>query len=259
MTLYSIRKISDTCLKEVTASNLPITLHILEPEYHQDIYTEPIEKAKNSPYGAFQLGDPALIEKQIGRGKQPDYADDIDNIETLEYIGKLQADGSRLTPQDTTNIVALKSVNIRSGYVDLDSARSVSEDYYTGSKRRSGIIKNDLLINSTGDGTIGRVAVYHYDFPAVVDGHVSVIRFKKPEFAWYAAAYLLSDLGQHQIYRYINGSSGQVEIYPQDIARLWVPMTDSVKVEEIANSLKTACERFIEFTETLKLSSAFFG
>ncbi|QDP24300.1 hypothetical protein [Bradyrhizobium cosmicum] len=93
------------------------------------------------------------------------------------------------------------------------------------------MIAGDLLINSTGDGTIGRVAVYDEQFPAVVDGHITIVRLKNPKLAWYIAAYLLSTQGQRQIYRYINGSSGQVEIYPVDIARLWVPFGEQENVK----------------------------
>jgi type I restriction enzyme M protein len=113
-------------------------------------------------------------------------------------------------------------------------------------------MKNDVLINSTGDGTIGRVAVYNQEFPAVVDGHITIVRFKDKDLAWYSAAYLLSEQGQDQIYRYINGSSGQVEIYPQDIARLWIPPRPRDQMKQIGNKLRSACEKHNSFFSDMK-------
>lgn len=114
-------------------------------------------------------------------------------------------------------------------------------------KDRAGVQKNDVLINSTGDGTIGRVAVYDFDFPAIVDGHVTIVRFNKPDLAWYAAAYLLSENGQLQIYRYINGSSGQVEIYPQDLERLWIAPVSQGKLKKMAADFSAAAGQYRTF------------
>ena len=128
----------------------------------------------------------------------------------------------------------------------------MSRKFYTDKKTKSGVEENDLLINSTGDGTIGRVAVYNRWFPAVVDGHITIVRFKDADLAWYVAAYLLSEEGQNQLYRYINGSSGQVEIYPQDIARVWIPPKESQQMKKIATKLRGACKKHDEFFTDIK-------
>lgn len=230
------------------------TNHILEPEFHQDLYRESAIQAQKSPHGAFQIGEVGILTRAANRGKQPEYVDDQDDPETLVFIGKISSDGNRLTEADTRNVAALKSIAIRTGFVDMDSARAVSEEYFNRNKTRSGVIRGDVLINSTGDGTIGRVAVYHYDFPAVVDGHVTILRFHNLELAWYTAAYLLTEAGQHQLYRYINGSSGQVEIYPQDISRLWIPRQSAQRQSDTSSALQQACEQFELFRESMRLS-----
>lgn len=221
--------------------------HIFEPEFHQDVYRSAGERAQAGAHGAFQLGDSEYVSAAPNRGKQPDYVDDLDDPETLRFIGKLTHSGTRLTEVETDNVAALKSVSIRGGYVDLDSARAVSRAYYDKNKARTSVRRGDILINSTGDGTIGRVSVYHYDFPAVVDGHITIVRPREQNMGWYIAAYLLTDPGQHQLYRYINGSSGQVEIYPQDISRLWIPLADPAEMATIGNALATACQAFETF------------
>jgi hypothetical protein len=152
----------------------------------------------------------------------------------------------------------MKSAVVRKGYLDFDLARSVSREFFESKKERCGVKRNDLLINSTGDGTLGRIAVYNQDFPAIVDGHVTIVRFRDPVFAWYAAVYLLSKEGQDQIYRYVNGSSGQVEIYPQDLARLWIPPRSQPVMATMGDKLKTACSQharfFVEMRSALHIS-----
>lgn len=238
--------------------------HIFEPEYHQVIYVDACRNAAKKP-GAMALGDPKLVACYPYRGALPEYADDESDPASLEYEGLVRPDGTVIDAaivdkNPTRAVCALKSIAIRWGYVDLSTARSVSRAFYDKRKTKSGVVTGDLLINSTGDGTIGRVAVYDETFPAVVDGHITIVRLKDPKLAWYIAAYLLSKEGQRQIYRYINGSSGQVEIYPMDIARLWVPLGNKQAVNKIGAKLKAACDKYREFSQdiiqTLNLAEA---
>jgi len=247
MALLTRRQASD-CVLPLESGE---AAHIFEPEFHQDIYVKPIADAQNSKYGAFQILNDGVLKRSPNRGKQPEYADDLDNPASLKFIGKLHSTGKRLTAKDTCNVAALKSVSIRAGYVDIDSGRSVSKEFWTANQERCSVQRGDVLINSTGDGSIGRVAVYHYDFPAVVDGHITILRFQDQALGWYTAAYLMSQAGQRQIYRYINGSSGQVEIYPQDIGRLWIPRRTAKKMAQIVTEFQEACFKFGQFRDNL--------
>ena len=225
--------------------------HIFEPEFHQEKYVNACEKTRELT-GSFQLGDANHLCRAIGRGTQPEYADDETDPDSLLFDGMILSDGKRFVdPTHQINICALKSNCIRNGYIDTSLARSVTRTFYEKHITKAGVTKNDLLINSTGDGTIGRVAVYNYDFPAVVDGHITIVRFKDADLAWYAAAFLLTADGQNQLYRYINGSSGQVEIYPQDISRVWIAPATREKVNKIAKAFKNACEKHDEFYRDL--------
>lgn len=241
--------IANRDFKEILLSldDTDTVMHVFEPEYHQDKYRAPSIRAQHHPNGAFQIKESGILARAISRGRQPVYADDLEENKTLRYVGMVTEDGKQLTSHDTQNIAALKSVAIRSGFVDMDSARCVSGEFYKKYKDRSGVKYGDLLINSTGDGTIGRVAVYHYKYPAVVDGHITILRFSDPSIAWYVSAYLNTDDGQHQIYRYVNGSSGQVEIYPQDIGRLWIPRPTDQEKELLMSILTSATQGFEEF------------
>jgi len=163
----------------------------------------------------------------------------------------IKNDGSTVSDMETTNVCALKSISIRWGFIDFGVARAVDVEFFEKKKAKNSVKKGDVLINSTGDGTIGRVAVYNREHPALVDGHVTIVRFKEEKLAWYSAAYLLSSQGQRQIYRYINGSSGQVEIYPQDIARLWIPSRPEKTIETVSQKFSEAARKYQEFQSDL--------
>jgi hypothetical protein len=62
----------------------------------------------------------------------------------------------------------------------------------------------------------------------------------------------LSNDGQNQLYRYINGSSGQVELYPQDIGRVWVPDVGSSKQAMIGDNFRKACEKHYDFFKDMR-------
>jgi type I restriction enzyme M protein len=253
MAQCAIRKAAESLLSlENKEEALYKNNHILEPEYHQDIYVNVCNNLQKKP-NAFQLTNCKELVGEIHRGIQPKYADDDTDSSTLYWKGMLDETGNIISdPQ--ANVCALKSISIRSGYIDFETARSVSRDFYETNKNRAGIIKNDVLINSTGDGTIGRVAVYDQDFPAIVDGHITILRFNDVNLAWFIAAFLLSDKGQKQIKRYINGSSGQVEIYSQDIGRIWVALPDNKTITTISQRFMNACKAYNKFKFDLKNS-----
>lgn len=255
MPLLTVKMFSDTMLELPQAEGeLEQWNHVFEPEFHQATYVDACLTAAKVP-GAFQLGTPGVLLRYPFRGTQPLYADDDEDPESLEYEGMTTDSGVVLTdPEGKFNVCAIKSAVVRRGYLDFGQARSVSRAFYSAKKSGVAVQKNDLLMNSTGDGTLGRVAIFDKDFPAVVDGHVTIIRFADPDLAWYSAAYLCSDQGQNQIYRYINGSSGQVEIYPQDVARLWVPPQTPTSMKNIADKLRAACSKHSEFYQDMRVA-----
>jgi hypothetical protein len=254
MAQLAIRSISEAILKlDNPDDGLFRVNHILEPEYHQEKYVS-ICRELESVSGSVQIGCSDKLIKAPQRGIQPLYADDETDPDTLNYWGKLNDDGRVISQQESSNVCALKSISIRTGFIDFDTARCVSNEFYIKRKDKAGVQKNDVLINSTGDGTIGRVAVYNEDFPSVVDGHITICRFSDEELAWYIGAYLNSVEGQHQIFRYINGSSGQVEIYPQDIARIWIRPVSTKKVKAYAKSFKEASEQYRLFRRNMRIA-----
>ena len=88
----------------------------------------------------------------------------------------------------------------------------------------------DVLMNSTGWGTIGRANCVLHEQLTVVDNHVTIIRTDTAKCnPLYLSVYLSSPTGLMQTDKWLSGSSGQIELYPSAIARflVYLPSMDS--------------------------------
>ncbi len=113
-------------------------------------------------------------------------------------------------------IKVLRSVNIREMGFSDDRQEFVDNNFYHANPRGY-VAKDDVLINSTGVGTLGRACLVYNDEKYFIDGHItrlSSLSAIKPEFLY---VYLNSKYGQLQINKLYKGSSGQIEIYPEQI------------------------------------------
>jgi type I restriction enzyme, S subunit len=128
------------------------------------------------------------------RGKQPEYADD--------------------------GLPVVNSKHVLRNEVRRDNDKRLAV-YDMGSLL---IHSGDVLINSTGVGTIGRTAAYLHDGRALPDNHVTILRPDDSLDPVYLAVFLNSIAGQLQVEQRLRGSSGQIELYPSDIAefRVWL-------------------------------------
>ncbi len=162
------------------------------------------------------------------RGRQPNYA------------------------EDGLPVVNSKHVRINRVELDDDNRSAVAEPSPVV------IEQGDVLLNGTGVGTIGRAAPYLRKQPALPDNHVTVLRAAGLD-PIYLSVFLNSLPGQLQIERLIKGSSGQIELYPDDIAKIIVwdaPRKTQDKVrdqvlaafalEHKAQSLLDAAKRAVE-------------
>lgn len=106
------------------------------------------------------------------------------------------------------------------------------------------IENGDVLINGTGVGTIGRTAAYLHDTPALPDNHVTILRPHAGAIdPVYLAVYLNAIAGQWQVEKYLRGSSGQIELYPVDIAQFKIclaPDAIQQKIRELVISAFSA-------------------
>lgn len=96
----------------------------------------------------------------------------------------------------------------------------------------------DVLMNGTGVGTIGRTAPYLHTGPAIPDNHITILRPKPGLDAVYLAVFLNSMAGQWQVEQRLRGSSGQLELYPNDIANFKVWMAPAQVQADIRRSVE---------------------
>ena len=147
---------------------------------------------------------------------------------TLEDITTLVSRG--ITPKyaDDTGQIVINQKCIRNHMIDLSFARS----------HRPKVINNkwlqfgDLLINSTGDGTLGRAAqVWFQPHNLTVDSHVTIVRPAAENMIFYIG--LWGTQHEKEIESLHTGSTGQTEL-PRD----------RVKAIELLLPDKETLERF---------------
>lgn len=158
---------------------------------------------------AKRLGD---IKHLITRGKQPTYADDgvpVINQECIYWDGWYFE-------------------NLR--YLDEDVAEEWKEKYFPQ--------EGDVILNSTGQGTLGRAQVYPDDEQRAIDSHVTLLRTDKELNPHFHRYFLQSHLGQALLYSMcVNGSTGQIELSKTRLDLYPVPLPPLEEQRKIASVL----------------------
>ena len=135
--------------------------------------------------------------------------------------------------QEDGSIPVLRTVNIREDRFSETRQDFVSSEFYWKNPRGQ-VRKGDILITSTGVGTLGRVAYHFEDKPYFADGHITIVRGVRGLNPLFVVTFLQSSIGRALIERRQRGSSGQIEIYPADIASILIPQPDEEFQNEVA-------------------------
>ncbi|WP_151948464.1 restriction endonuclease subunit S [Aliarcobacter butzleri] len=127
-------------------------------------------------------------------------------FETLKLIQKsdLYIDifrGKSPKYSDKTDSIILNQKCIRWNDIELEHSKSVDDDWYQNIDKSFFTKKGDILINSTGDGTIGRSTCITEKYTNLIyDSHILLLRVNQnkinPMFLTY---FINSSLGQLQI------------------------------------------------------------
>ena len=184
-----------------------------------------------------------FLAEYIQRGKSPSYSD----IKSIPVISQKcnQWDGFHIEP-----------------------AKFISPDTLVNYKQERFVQDHDLLWNSTGLGTIGRVALYKSELNpykiAVVDSHVTIVRSNQeqlnPLFLYH---YLSSASVQNSIEDLSTGSTKQKELSLSTIKALLIPQPPLeeqkrivAKVEEIFAELDAIDKAYSELEQLGTLSKS---
>ena len=114
--------------------------------------------------------------------------------------------------------VFAQKCNLKDGGISLEQARFLDPATIDKWNEVYKLKTGDILVNSTGTGTVGRTRLFNEDclgqYPFVVpDSHVSVIRTFENISSEYIYAYMLSKTMQDYIFDNLAGSTNQKELY----------------------------------------------
>ena len=143
---------------------------------------------------------------------------------------------------------------IRNGRLDFENAR-----LHNQSKKRVPLEKivktNDILINSTGVGTLGRVCqINEIAFPFCVDGHVTIVRPDSSKINPIFLGIMLHFL-EDRIESLGEGSTGEIELYKDVLLDFEITKPSEAIQNKIANTLNKVdllIEGKVKEIETLK-------
>jgi len=196
---------------------------------HQLCYTVPFSKTRE-------------VNRLDAEHFQPKYERLLQHLASTgksELLGNLVVQpirrGLQPTYMEGGKVIVVNSKYVGKQFVNIEQAERTDLEFWQASKRARAR-KYDVIINSTGWGTIGRANCILHDEKTVVDNHVTIIRPDKQRCnPVYLALYLNSKLGQMQTEKWLSGSSGQIEIYPTDLVRYVVYLSTMEFQQKIAD------------------------
>lgn len=149
--------------------------------------------------------------KEIKRGKSPKYATESSN--TLVFAQKC---------------------NTKYNGIDISLAQFLDENTLSKYPKDEYMKDGDIVINSTGTGTLGRVGFYQANdnnqhIAIVPDSHVTVVRGSSNIQAFYLYAFMKAN--QSTLEKKGEGSTNQKELKPLTIKQMLVPIP-SIKEQE---------------------------
>jgi type I restriction enzyme M protein len=176
----------------------------------------------------------AINQIQTRRGNSPDAA---------EYVSEI--DGFALVVKAGSNITKTGDVLAAGDYIEEPLFKEYEEQGRI-------LADGDILVASTGDGTLGKCGVFRLHkpdgtrLPAIADGHVTVIRVEQDKiYPEYLCDYIRKGFGASQVGRLYTGSTGLIEITPEDIDRIVCPPFPSIKEQKsLSRGLRDAEREF---------------
>ena len=154
--------------------------------------------------------------KEIRRGKSPKYTD---------------ASGT---------LVFAQKCNTKYAGIDIGLALYLDENTLSKYPADEYMQDGDVVINSTGTGTLGRVGLYQIAdnrscLPIVPDSHVTVIRSFKNIQSFYLYTFLKAN--QSKLEKKGEGSTNQKELKPVTLKELLVPMPPLTEQKQISATI----------------------
>ena len=144
----------------------------------------------------------------------------------------------RYSENDRTYPVFAQKCNLKDGGISLEQARFLDPSTVSKWDDIYKLQTGDVLVNSTGTGTVGRTRLFDVtclgSYPFVVpDSHVSVIRTSNQINSKFIFAYISSKFIQQYLEDNLAGSTNQKELYIGVLSTLRIPIPSFTEQERI--------------------------
>jgi len=163
------------------------------------------------------------------------------NIEEFKYLFNHIGRGEKPEYSEKGTVPVVRSVN-----VENLSFNDIRQDYVTENfcevKDRGKIFKDDIVITSTGTGTLGRASIWYHKKTAFNVPENTVLRGRKAVDPYLIAIFLNTKFGKSQFFQHQRGSSGQLHLYPNDIKKMIFPLILLKKENELSQMIKKSFE-----------------
>ena len=155
----------------------------------------------------------------------------------------------KYSENDKTYPVFAQKCNLKDGGISLEQARFLDPSTINKWNDVYKLQTGDVLVNSTGTGTVGRTRLFNTNclgsYPFVVpDSHVSVIRVLKSICPQFIYAFISSNSIQQYMEENLAGSTNQKELYIGVLENMQIflpPLAEQhrivAKIEELFSSL----------------------
>lgn len=169
-----------------------------------------IQKSIVDEISKVEVNEQSAVEKIIDAKKSLNNSEWFSFAsERIERISVMVQRGKSAT-YGTSKVQIIKSGQAR-GYNEFDfSKRYYVSDNFVSDERN--LQKGDILINSTGVGTAGRVTLFDLDGDYVVDSHITIVRLDREKALPKYVLYALANIGFKNIEAMAMGQSGQIEL-----------------------------------------------
>ena len=164
---------------------------------------------------------------------------------TLEEICLFLSRGKspKYSDTDKTYPVFAQKCNLKEGGISLEQARFLEPSTICKWSEEYRLKTGDVLVNSTGTGTVGRTRLFHEgylkNYPFVVpDSHVSVIRTTNEVKSEFVFAYISSQLIQQYLEDNLAGSTNQKELYIGVLSDLSFPLPPRAEQHRIVAEIE---------------------
>lgn len=198
----------------------------------------PIEIQKNIVYeiSMVEANEQSAVERIINANKYLNNSEWFSFAsERLEKISVMVQRG-KSTKYGTSEIQIIKSGQAR-GYNEFDfSKRYYVSNNFVSDERN--LQKGDILINSTGVGTAGRVTLFDLDGDYVVDSHITIVRLDREKALPKYVLYALANIGFKNIEAMATGQSGQIELALTTINTMRIPLPSLDVQKEIVSQIE---------------------